>query len=103
MKQMFSIKGREAQSPDPHLSTCGIHSGSDHFRVWPPVHIEVEVGKLAPQVTLQISMQLSQKPIHCDSTITSTTQSPNPHHKLQALVYDILPSTTAVFSYIIGS
>ena len=24
-------------------------------------------------------------------------------HKLQALVYDILPSTTAVFSYAIGS
>ena len=24
-------------------------------------------------------------------------------HKLQALVYDILPSTTAVFSYVIGS
>ena len=24
-------------------------------------------------------------------------------HKLQALVYDILPSTTAIFSYIIGS
>ena len=26
-----------------------------------------------------------------------------PHPKLQALVYDILPSTTAVFSYAIGS
>ena len=26
-----------------------------------------------------------------------------PQHKLQALVYDILPSTTAVFSYAIGS
>ena len=25
------------------------------------------------------------------------------HHKLQALVYDILPSTTVVFSYAIGS
>ena len=25
------------------------------------------------------------------------------HGKLQALVYDILPSTTAVFSYVIGS
>ena len=25
------------------------------------------------------------------------------HRKLQALVYDILPSTTAVFSYVIGS
>ena len=24
-------------------------------------------------------------------------------HKLQALVYDILPSTTVVFSYVIGS
>ena len=24
-------------------------------------------------------------------------------HKLQALVYDILPSTSAVFSYVIGS
>ena len=37
-------------------------------------------------------------------------QEPRPHHgeswvrvKLQALVYDILPSTTAVFSYAIGS
>ena len=27
----------------------------------------------------------------------------NMHPKLQALVYDILPSTTAVFSYAIGS
>ena len=27
----------------------------------------------------------------------------NAVHKLQALVYDILPSTTAVFSYAIGS
>ena len=64
---MFSIKGREDQSSDHHLSTCGIHSGSDRFRVWPPVHIEVEVGKLAHQVTLQISMQLSQKPVHRDT------------------------------------
>ena len=37
-------------------------------------------------------------------------QEPRPHHgeswvrvKLQTLVYDILPSTTAVFSYAIGS
>ena len=99
MKQMFSIKGREAQSPDPHLSTCGIHSGSDRFRVWPPVHIEVEVGKLAPQVTLQISMQLSQKPVHCDTTITYTTQSPSLHHKLQALVYDNWLNRDGTFSY----
>ena len=58
---MFSLKGREAQSPDPHLSTCGIHSGGDRFRIWPPVHEEVEVGKLAPQLTLQISVKLSKK------------------------------------------
>ena len=33
------------------------------------------------------------------TTTTTTTHT----HKLQALVYDILPSTTAVFSYAIGS
>ena len=66
---MFSIKGREAQSSDPHLSTCGVHCGGDRLRIRPPVHIEVEVGKLACQVILQLSMQLSQKPIHRDTTV----------------------------------
>ena len=43
--------------------------------------------------------------------MSSSSQAPRPtkigktdcHHKLQALVYDILPSTSAVFNYVIGS
>ena len=35
--------------------------------------------------------------------IPCRTGEVNPRHKLQALVYDILSSTTAVFSYAIGS
>ena len=40
----------------------------------------------------------------CTHTDSHTHTHSHPHtHKLQALVYDILPSTTAVFSYTIGS
>ena len=35
--------------------------------------------------------------------VASHLSSPTTMHKLQALLYDILPSTAAVFSYAIGS
>ena len=39
----------------------------------------------------------------CHLPLMTWQSSLIPEHKLQALVYDILPSTTAVFSYAIGS
>ena len=41
------------------------------------------------------NQQLFEEALLCVSVITSS--------KLQALVYDILPSTTAIFSYVISS
>ena len=37
------------------------------------------------------------------TSVTPALPSVTPHTKLQTLVYDILPSTTAVSSYAIGS
>ena len=39
----------------------------------------------------------------CHLPLMTLQSSLIPEHKLEALVYDILPSTTAVFSYAIGS
>ena len=52
---------------------------------------------------LSISSTCFIEPFCTYTSVTPALPSVTPHTKLQTLVYDILPSTTAVFSYAIGS
>ena len=55
-------------------------------------------------ITLWNALVSVQHKVKFSSVTISYSASSHTHtHKLQALVYDILPSTTAIFSYTIGS
>ena len=61
-----------------------------------PVHLPV-FSTSSPKQPALIGPPIPYSPLHL------SLPSLHPASKLQALVYDILPSTTAVFSYAIGS
>ena len=61
-----------------------------------PVHLPV-FSISSPKQPALIGPSIPYSPLHL------SLPSLHPASKLQALVYDILPSTTAVFSYAIGS
>ena len=75
------------------------HIASTAFRHLPPNSARIGY---ATEGALFISAQLSSDAVSALRKVWVLIRLWK-QHKLQALVYDILPSTTAVFSYAIGS
>ena len=60
--------------------------------MWTPVHVHLSKG-------VMVGMRTILKPIIATrDSLQGRPMHDKSEHKLQALVYDILPSTTAVFS-----